>query len=315
MFGNDLKIGKTDYYDNEDKHIVTDTTKKVTKDGKSIWTVTEQVDFDNDDKFDEISVTTVVYNKKNKIVEKNIEFEGDSLKISSQIKYDEKERSIEENELMYDPNNEDSLVKTNTKNIYETATGNHVKTIIVTEKQVEDDPSTYEVDSKVYNFEYDKNGKVKKITTETDEGNDGSVDNVETAQFEYYENGKRKTKSVATDIGNNGTIDKRSVSNFAENGRLIQTETDKSIQTIEYCDEQGVANVITKDKKTSCVVKEVYKLDEHGIDWLQEPISKEVLNEGISQNEPAQAPAQEPSLIHKAERVLKKTAKYVKNLF
>ena len=185
MQGPDLKVGKTDIIDSKGNRVVTETTNENTLDGKSIWTIKQEFDYDNDGIMDAFKKTTQTY-------------DGNTGKLLN-------ETIISNDEGGYlDVQDDPTIGKTKTSKrqyLYETETGRLVKVHATAD---------FESDGKVdydetERYEYNDNGKV--ISKKLYDNEKSNRVPAKTTVIEYHENGKKKTELVNYDYNADGKVD------------------------------------------------------------------------------------------------------------
>lgn len=203
MNGPDFKVGKTDVINNQGHKVTTETTLKQTSNGNSIWTVKKQVDYDNDGVADMLITSKNEYDSEGKLINYTSEQKG---------KYD----------------NVDINNKTQKKNVYESQTGNLVKTI---EKE-------------------DRNG-------------DGITDNTSVTKYSYNKDGSVVIKEDYDNDGKNDTTTAKD-----KKGRITEYTSGNKSTTIEYDDKNKTATVRTIRKKGDEIIGDTtktYPLNKDGI--------------------------------------------------
>lgn len=194
----DLKVGKTDIIDKNGTRVVTETTNKNTLDGKSIWTVKQEFDYDNDGTMDAFRRTTQTYDANTgKLLEETI--------------------STNE-EAVLDGLQDDATVgrgETSTRQyLYETETGRLVKTNATADF---DNDGTIDY-NETEKYEYNDKGEV--ISMKLYDNEKSKRVPRKTTVIEYHKNGK-KTEIRSLDLDVDGKADsKPSRLEYDENGKL-----------------------------------------------------------------------------------------------
>ncbi len=220
MQGPDFKVGKTDIIDSNGNRVVTTTTNENTLDGKSIWTIKQEFDYDNDGKMDAFRTTTQTY-------------DADTGKLLNEtIKSNESARSTIDGKPSVE----------NNQYLYETKTGNLVKV-----NNTIDFDSDGTVDFKE-TTKYRYNEKGEKISEETYVDNNQRPNRV--YDYEYHTNGKVKTESIKLDHDADGK--------FNNMDAHFRREYDKDGNIISNTEIYTEATVVSKyDKKGHRISKEV----------------------------------------------------------
>ena len=246
----DLKVGKTDIIDSRGTRVITETTNQITSDGKSIWTIAQQFDYDNDGVMDGYINTTKIYDTNtDKLIEETVE-EKNRLNLQGALK------------------NNKSI--TNTKYLYETETGRLVK-----ENCAYDGNGDGEVDVKsVTNYSYDSEGrevnkhekinryyegaKTKKSENDISHNyhKNGEVkERVETHDYDGDRTPETIDKQVFDEHGNTiaheqfdqtAAIGKHVVKKYDEKGRVVQLKRDNAEYTYTYNDKAGTKEIEAK---------------------------------------------------------------------
>lgn len=232
MQGPDFKVGKTDIIDAQGNRVVTTTTNETTLDGKSIWTIRQEFDYDNDGKMDGFKKETLTYElNSGKLLEKTVEdnntgaFKGRADKVKKHIG--------------------------NEKYLYETATGNLVKTITTSDWHADGKIEEKEIT----NYAYDSEGREIKKCSVNEDYYCTKRKSVKEESKSYHKNGQLKKESRKLDFENDGTIDILNEHEWDEKGRLVRHRSDlhnnqNYEETIKYNDKNGTAEIEIKEFST-----------------------------------------------------------------
>ncbi len=216
----DLKVGKTDIIDKNGTRVVTETTNENTLDGKSIWTISQEFDYDNDGTMDAFKRTTQTY-------------DANTGKLLEQTSIGNKWRV--EAGLGDTPDTDTHQY------LYETKTGNLVKENYTSDYNSDGIPDERKVTRYRYN---DKGQVIKKSEFKKENDVTDGKPNI-TESYTYYDNGEVKTKIHFYDAGADGKLnevwDEKVEYKYNEKGTLISfTETHGSGHTSETkCDANG----------------------------------------------------------------------------
>lgn len=224
MQGPDLKVGKTDIIDSQGNRVVTETTNQNTLDGKSIWTIKQEFDYDNDGKMDAFKKTTQTYDvNSGKLLEETEESNEQSVRLGMK--------------------KEPSTARYNRQYLYETATGRLVKV-----NETQDFDSDGNIDGKgVTHYSYNEEGNLIKVSKH-DKTNGTTSDENRT----FYDSGRLKSISTESDFRSDGTVDFLHNEEYDKKGRMTRYRHDdhgyshNSEQTIKYDDNNGTAIIETK---------------------------------------------------------------------
>ena len=268
MQGPDLKVGKTDIIDANGTRVVTETTNQNTLDGKSIWTISQEFDYDNDGTMDAFKKTTQTYDANTgKLLEET------STSNEWHVKGGDKNKAPYTSHNQY---------------LYETGTNNLVKVNHTYDHDSDGEPEN----QTVTRYEYNDKGQVIK-ESEFNKANDNTKGYPNTTtSYTYHKNGKIKTEVKQLDFNADGKFkdimtDGKIENNYNEDGKIVTASiTHPNGYTYEAKFDKNEKKISAVERGADGAVVEI-KYDEN-----EKVISKTVIKEPdkpVAQEEPAKA--------------------------